>query len=1152
MIKFTIEGGVVYPEIGLRIGEDKTEVFDDGEIELKNTTKSTAYIFGDYVKATIGDVEKEYIVEQDRITQVTDELTDHLITLTEFTAKLTKEIHTDRFFTVKSDGEPYSLAEIAEIIVATEPFGKTDLFRIEADTLTALDVPGRELKMKQRNVFQKYVQLFKNIKAVPRMDRRSIISHTYYNSVNNPITIDDLMSSNKVISANDYANTVITKANNAVFDGTVQFGSSTYNLNRGVYFPTKTSGVTVRATKGDYEDKNAEFQLPMAIRKMYKVKIMNLSTLSSGTIEADITDYVVSKEKFDKLPVGSNVTILDAPYQRNTLYYTKGGNTISNMATTYKVFGISDIDALEALIRAWLDEQAAGAGLTEYVAQDINDYEFNFFFQPYNDIDISRERFRNDVTKTAMILSNQRESVVELQRYAGVMGDTIRRLPNGNWLITKEYTNFADRFELGDYTSDSYQVIKSSFIVYSETRIIGFHELAQYWATIDGQQSTNREPQPYTMSKETQKANFRYTEYIELSTTSRATTGGLTPQGFRTLLNLFEYFYTDNTPIVLAQYTNADSGQAGYAINVGAFPSASEGGINLITGFLEPELAGNQLNKSGNDELVPVRYTDEGGGVDVASFKFINDVTIDPDIYPKSVYQSTTLFELNDKTYSLDPNEILGLNVELLWSSDEDGIIIGDRMNEYCNLTWEFLSRQDVNLAIYLSDATVQYNEMDKFITNYNSRIVNDAEQININKTARRLIVSPTVAAGTWAIGFAVDDSLIMAVNHNGTDRGTIYFNNLVAKTGIESLLYYLIEYLSNPVGTVYSSLDTTISQALNYETTISLSVTASSLIGYEVAGNSAIEIALRAYAASEIVSSQRLDYGVVAEFSAIATMIMEYNQLLDYSVVAEFEAVSSLNVVTEQRLDYGVIAEFEATAIMEMVYETVKLNHNLAVAFTANATSAMVYEQQSYDKNLVAEFNVSTLVNLEHEIGKFNYSLATEELVTATMNVTYEIKLNVGITMPSVIATSSIVYVAQLTQEVGITMPSVTATLSMSHRTPNNETLAVELAASTLLAVEYNQASSTTATPSIVDSYYNANTKDVGWKVKNLDTTGIATLYSDMLDSTPTEFVDTDIAYNATGVVHIHATINGGTIYAKAQVSGELLSDYTSQYEGV
>jgi len=32
---------------------------------------------------------------------------------------------------------------------------------------------------------------------------------------------------------------------------------------------------------------------------------------------------------------------------------------------------------------------------------------------------------------------------------------------------------------------------------------------------------------------------------------------------------------------------------------------------------------------------------------------------------------------------------------------------------------------------------------------------------------------------------------------------------------------------------------------------------------------------------------------------------------------------------------------------------------------------------------------------------------------------------------------------------------------------------------------------------------------------------------------------------------LHVHATFGGATIYAKAQASGETLSNYTSQYEG-
>ena len=827
----------------------------------------------------------------------------------------------------------------------------------------------------------------------------------------------------------------------------------------------------------------------MAIRKMYRVKIMNLSTSTLGTISADITDYVKSKEEFDKLQVGSNSDLLDSQYQRNTLYYTKGGHTVTNMGNTYKVLLIN-IDVMEALIRSWLEEQVVGAGITEYVAQDINDYEFNFWFQPYNDIDISRERFRNDVTKRAMILSNQRESIIELQRYAGVMGDTIKRLPNGNWLITKEYTNFADRFELGDYTSDNYQIIKSSFIVYSETRIIGFHELAQYWATLDGQQSTNREPQPYTLSKETANANFRYTEYIELSTTSRTTTGGLTAQGFRTLLNLFDYYSGDNLPIVLAQYTNVDSNQSTSAINVATFSTASEGGINLITGFLEPLLASNQLDKVGNDELVPIRYTDEGGGVDKASFKFINDVTINPDDHPLSAYQSATLFELNDKTYSLDPNEILGLNVELLWSSDEDGIIVGDRMNESCNLTWEYLSAQDVNLAIYTSDITVQYNDMDKLITDYHTKTINNAGQISINKTLRSLTVNAAIANGTWAIGFAADDTLIMAVNHNGTSRRTIYFNNLIEKTGIESLLSYKLVEIAVALATT-SSISMATIQYLNYTLSASMEVTSLSELIFEHLDNQVLAAEMSVNAISEILSSQRLNFGVIAEMSVTASsLITSVQSAMNQSLLAEMSVNATSNITSVQSaMNYSLEAQMEVNAIIDMV--STQFFNQYQFEMEVNATSSMTYNIDTPDETLVAEMLVTAISDIEYEFGLFNYELeAIISSVSASLAVTMIQVLNYYlIAEMSTTATLDVIY--QVNLSTGIEM-SVTATSSMTHTVTGNQTLAASMSVSTSLDMEFDTIEPTVS-PSIVDYGGGADINNypyywVYWKVQNND----------------------------------------------------------------
>jgi len=78
----------------------------------------------------------------------------------------------------------------------------------------------------------------------------------------------------------------------------------------------------------------------------------------------------------------------------------------------------------------------------------------------------------------------------------------------------------------------------------------------------------------------------------------------------------------------------------------------------------------------------------------------------------------------------------------------------------------------------------------------------------------------------------------------------------------------------------------------------------------------------------------------------------------------------------------------------------------------------------------------------------------------------------------------------------------------------------------------------------SYIEPYYIAH-----WKVQNLDSS-TATLYSEVGDSTPDLNVDTDIASEALGASHSKSSAsNGFTIYATAQASGKLLSNYTSQY---
>jgi len=765
-------------ESGATLILDKSVNLDSGKVTLKHTTKPTPFTQFDDVIITIGSVTHTVIVQADKITQISQDIYTHEITLVELTGLLVKYIMADRFFSTKTDGTLYTYEEIVEILQDTVPFGKTNVWNVSSATLSALDIDAPEKKYENTNLLAALTEIFRGAKFVPRLIRigaTNWLSHDKYNSKNNEITLSDLIGWSKEFDANNYATSVRSKVKNAVYDGDL--------VTAATWFPSESSSVTPRSSTGTYSDAKAQYQFDNSIRRIIIAKITNLNVLTVGIVTADISAYVVSKENWDGLPLGSRVatTLYGEIAQRNTLYYTVDGTIVENMGTEYKESASITHDAMEMVINSWLDNHAT-YNVSQYdSAQNIEDYAVQYFYQPYVDMDITAERWDNDISKRSTILSNQKDTIIDLGRYASILNDTVNQLANGNYVIQRALTDYTDRFELGDYTSDNYIVIKAGYEYYP-SHIIETVELAKDFVTLDGYQMVDRKVRPYAISRSNVKSNFVYTEYIELSSTNRTNTGSLTTQGLKTLLNAFDFLAADDMPIYNAQYFSVSSNQGSSAINMSAIGIGVDG-LRFTCNFTNPKLAGNQLASDGyNTVIVPIRYTNENGYMGSASIEFIHDVTITGDDYPLSAYASTTLLEINNKVYYLGTNDILGLTAELLWATDEPDVIhVAPRLS-YNNSLVKLLAIAP-SISVFKCGATTRYDIYDTVA----KETTGSSTAFTINKTTGYFeldsALSTALIGKTWAVGNTTTGELYFTVNYDGTDRHKIYFNNLIEKT---------------------------------------------------------------------------------------------------------------------------------------------------------------------------------------------------------------------------------------------------------------------------------------------------------------------------------------------------------------------------------
>ena len=795
----TIDGVSVDIEIGPVITLDGTEQFDNGQIVLKNTTREEPYTEADDVILTVDGFPYELMIQADRVEKISNTLYNHTITLTEFSAKLVKTYGQDMFFTLNGTSL-WTHEEIAEIVRDRVPFQKTEKYGIVTGTLDALDTPSPQKKFEGLNLWQINVDIFRGIKAVPRLNRLNQLSHTFYNELNNPIMLSNLTGWQKDVDFNNYATTIVSDVQNASYDGSGDLVAG------GTWWPSETQGSTPRSTGGNYSDETARYETSFDIRNIRISRITNLELTGSRFIVADISDYVVSKEEWDGLPLGSNVlaTLYTQRAQRNTLYYDINGNIVApNMADTFEdntapIPG-STRTTIEMVIKTWLFNDLTYS-LTDYTTNSIRTLEMQFFYDIDDNVNMASEKYDFNITKRSEIYSGQKDTVLDIGRMGGVMNDIANRLSNGVWQVKQRAYAQTDLLELNDFTADGFKVIKAQHQFYPN-HIDSIYELAKDWYTIDGYTMVYRSTDPYSIGRDNIESNYRYTEYIEFSTTQRTQTGSLTLQGKKTMLNYLAYASADDLPVYKAQYDSADISIGTDKINMdakGASSTGAQGGMHFLTGFREPKNAGyQQTSETQNSGAITVykndavRYTKEDGSMERADIDYCHDVTINTLTYPLGVASTTNLIELTNFFYGLNQNEILGLNYELLPCTDEEGIIVTSEFSRKNNL----VRIVDVAPTLFMHEClpTTKYTIYDTEIRDSQAVF---AVPTTVNKTLSFIDATSyaSLATTTWAISWQdtsvspAVNRLILAVNYDGTDRRIIYLNNLKERSTTEEL----------------------------------------------------------------------------------------------------------------------------------------------------------------------------------------------------------------------------------------------------------------------------------------------------------------------------------------------------------------------------
>lgn len=770
----------LYPEAPLSVTDDKTEALDSGLMICKHLTREEPFVEGDEVTITIDSKIFYRLVETDIVTTIADGVHNHEITLIEETAKLTKALGADRYFTVSSAGAKLTYKDHLNILYLTAPLQGDRFFSIPTATTNFLDVNAGEKKYEGAHMLDNLTELFRSRDAVPRLLRGGGLTYDLYNEKNNQITLGDLTGQRKDNNLSNYALSVRAKATNLIFEGGT--------ITAGTFFPSETEGITPRSSSNVYADSKAQWQINKGIRRVIQGKFIDLSIefpATSGTyidIDLDISTQVVSKEEYEGLPIGST-TIGQGVVQNNTIYHSIGGTTIANVGNIVEDVGI-DPTVIELLIKEALYNHPT-YDQTNYRAAGINTLKLQIFFQPYFSADITSQK-HNGVNKRSAMLVGQKDKIVDLRRYSNVLKGIVNRLANSNWIIRKTHDSIADCLEIGDYTANNYQIIRRKLDIFQD-KINATYELSRNFGNLDAQVSVQNKVYPYTITNDNVKSNFVYTEYIELSKVQKIPSGTMGYDGLRVLMNGMGFQSTYDTPIYHAEYYSADADiTASEKISIPALCIGSEDGIRMFMEFDSPNLAGNQLILGTTNKLNPILYTDTGGGMSYASIYFTHETTVNnPNLLPViTAPQTNGLVEIPSTLFFKQPNEIFGLTTEFLFLNT-DKYILYRGFAENNSLVKELALGATLGVY-YTNDNTELYDIYDTELK---------ASSVSVGSptiTPATGIIDVSALSGTsnhnWAIADTTTGELYLAVNYLNEQADIVYINLLDSNPNIENL----------------------------------------------------------------------------------------------------------------------------------------------------------------------------------------------------------------------------------------------------------------------------------------------------------------------------------------------------------------------------
>jgi hypothetical protein len=603
-----------------------------------------------------------------------------------------------------------------------------------------------------------------------------------------------------------YATTLVSEADNLI---------STDLKDGAVYYPDEFGWAALSSPDG-VGIVNNDRSVMNVQQSIYELKELRVfaQVIHSGnllsTLDVDISEYVVTKEQYNLLPVTWNYPA-DVLTQQTAIYYEQNSPIIEGLTTNWEtLFSFIELNftrrSLENILLIKLRE-TNNLAFALTIRDDFYRCLFRAKFIPIQeDRHLEIERNNVDVVnKISKMFFRQNDRVISLDGYSSRMKKIIDRVGEPSFILSLLHKNPSEILNVGDYTADDFR-LTSAEIQYELDYVQANYEFVKHFPNINKFIGIDRGLQPFEIPTGFKVLNrpIIYRDYLTISTTPLNTNNSLVVSaGVEQILRTFDNIYNPieaQTGLVI----NPIMGLGNLRVYAPTIINGLENAFIFNFGFQDNQIAGfrlelinpNDVSKGVIQTAVPYA---PNGFMGSAAFEIkakrtntlpanFQEAQLEASTLPYVVWHTDeptyiTALSANPMVVLKDPAEILNFNYQLNVFGATNQFVIGKYFTRFNKLIY------DLDEPLFYYPSTSTYNAYDNELaaspiapTVLDTTIMSTLPYgITINNTTGPVINSYAIATASG--------ELLLAVNRvNGVLPTTLYFNFSHVRPGTEIL----------------------------------------------------------------------------------------------------------------------------------------------------------------------------------------------------------------------------------------------------------------------------------------------------------------------------------------------------------------------------